>query len=363
MINIPLHHHISYGVHVPVFHSHPHGVLSDSSKFLKELGGICALQWKLAALLIKSVALVVVIQVIISSRPSPGCTNVNFSPYTSQAFNVSGIHCEKFTIKKYWDNSPTSQWNTSLYLLHQMPKLMTIYNFNVSKNISLSSNEFYKWSFYLQNGSSYTVKSCELIGGSKIQMCIVGGDKNLSDWIRTRSCTTFLSCNPLTLCNSSESTDTTCSGVVMKSETYHFVYSTQSKRKAMVQVDMTFAALEYSINRSENLNDLTCTISNQSCSVHIPRNFNGVAVVMTAAPFDTQPTVWTETLPVSWECTTSLTSYEIHLFIPACVSISMLIVCILSFYVIILCRARCCNVNFKDHWRMFVILLTFYLLL
>ena len=229
---------------------------------------------------------------------------------------MSGIYCDKLTVKKYWDNSPASHWNTSLYLLYQMPNLSTAYNFIVSENITLSANEFYKWSFYLNDGSSYTIKACKVNGADTddVQVCVIGGDKNLNDWIRTRSCENSHS---IKLCNSSGlvQINATYSKVIKESNSYYFVYSTQNEIEASLQVDVSFISLEYSVERNIFLE---CTIlsiadEDQSCVINIPTNFSGAAAVATSAPLD-DPTVWMDTLPVSWECEAPMNSFQIYMF-------------------------------------------------
>ncbi|MCG8622639.1 MAG: hypothetical protein MJE68_11675, partial [Proteobacteria bacterium] len=144
--------------------------MSDPGKELRRGAGIIDdPKWKfrlsLTGTILTSIFILIILQIaMLRYTSSPSCTNVYFSPHTSVAFNVSGLFCDQLTIKKYHDNSPASQWNTSLYLLHQMPNLSTAYEFEISENITLSANGFYKWSFNLHKGSSYTIKACKQNG-------------------------------------------------------------------------------------------------------------------------------------------------------------------------------------------------------
>ena len=100
--------------------------MSDYGAWLRNLAKICPDQKKqfkfyMVSLSLTFLSILFILQVgIAKSLISPSCTHVYFSPRTSIAFDVSGIYCDQLTITKYQDNSPASQWNTSLYLVHQM---------------------------------------------------------------------------------------------------------------------------------------------------------------------------------------------------------------------------------------------------
>ena len=335
-IQVLQHHH----THLPPA-NHGHHV-SDHGKHLRGIAEKCAdpkwkLRLKMASMVVTFVCLMMLLQTVAyKAVPSPKCTDVYFSPRTSVAFDVSGFYCDQLTIKKYWDNSPPSHWNTSLYLLNQMPKLSTVYNFTVSENITLSANDFYKLSFYLYAGSSYTIKACKVNGAnsSDVQVCVIGGDNH---GIKTYSCEHPHSI--INLCSGQESglyyNATSYSEIIKESKIYHFVYSSQNEIKASLQVDMSFSSLEHSIEKTNIFCE--CTINNQieSCTIDIPTHFHGVAAVATSAPLD-DPTVWTDTLPVSWECDASINSLEIYMFLPAAVFASLYFLLLLS----LLCTAR-----------------------
>ena len=209
--------------------------LSDPGKQLRRWSRLCDNpEWKfrlyMAGSILTSISILLSIQIImLRSTKSPSCTNIYFSPHASAAFNVSGLYCDQLTIKKYYDNSPALQWNTSLYLLHKMPNLSTVYEFEVSENITLSANEFYKWSFYLHEGSSYKIKACkenETELSNYADVCIIGGDQSLNKWIRTRYCE-----HPHTsirMCNSANSANT-FSDVIKETNFYYFVFSTHTQ--------------------------------------------------------------------------------------------------------------------------------------
>ena len=350
-----LHHHI-LNIHVSQHHiqhvpSASHGHASDLGGKLRKAAKLKCIgqNWRfglIMAIVVLSIMFVLfLLQKVVLSQKSPSCTNVYFSPHTSVAFDVSGMYCDKLTIKKYSDNSPASHWNTSLYLMNQMPNLSTVYDFTVSESITLSTNEFYKWSFYLHEGSSYRIEACKLkvngIQSNDVQVCIIGGDKNLNDWIKTHSCE-----HPhfIKACNGSNLANVTYSEIVNETNTYYFVYSTHTQSlpsKISLQVDMAFTSLEYSLEKNNIYRE--CTIlsdKGQSCAINIPTHFIGAAVLATSALTD-QPEVWKDTLPVSWDCSTSNNFLEIHMFLPAAASISLF-----GFWVLTLrCIATYCGIN------------------
>ena len=353
-----LFHHRHYQHIAPIIsqhHSCHHGLkLSDPGKDLRKGAKIIDNpKWKfrlsLTGSILTSIFMLLSLQIIISRyiyTNSPSCTNVYFSPHTSVSFNVSGLYCDQLTIKKYYDNSPASQWNTSLYLLHQMPNLSTAYEFEISENITLSASGFYKWSFYLHKGSSYTIKACKQNGrelSNDTEVCIIGGDQSLKKWIRTRSCK-----HPhwsIRMCNSARSVNT-FSDVIKETNFYYFVYSTHTlnyETKVSLQIDMAFITLEYSLEESNIYKN--CMVDDivldgdQSCTIDIPSDFAGAAALATSAP--DQPEVWKDTLPVSWECNPAFDSVEIHLFLPSVVPIVLFI----SFWLSSMCIAKYCHSN------------------
>lgn len=312
---------------------HGHGT-SFHGKKVRKLAGLCANpKWRsrlyVGGFILTCTSIMISLHsVILRFMPSPSCTNVYFSPHSSIAFDISGMYCDKLTVKKYLDNSPASYWNTSLYLLHQMPNLSTVYDFTLSENITLPASGFYKLSFYLHQGSSYTIKTCKLNSreSNDVQVCVVRGDNNLNDWIKTRFCKQLHS---IKSCNSSSWVNFTYSEVINVTDTYYFVYSTQNEIEASLLVDMAFINLEYSVEQNNVYRQCTISGETQSCAIDIPTNFIGTAVLVTSAQTD-QPDVWKNSLPVSWECDPSFGSFEIHMFLPSAVPEFLYIIFFLS---------------------------------
>ena len=300
---ISSHHH----VHIPVSHHRvaiTNRAQNDGGDHIRKAAGMCRNpKWKLTLYTtgVLCTCMVILMMLFVTDQPSLGCNNINFSPHTSLVFYISGFYCYKFSITKYLDNSPASQWNTSVYLLHQLPDLLTVYNFTLSENITLSPNEFYKWSFYLHTGSTYTINTCELDGGSNnAQICVIGGDRSFNDWTKTRSCNSPSNNVSVKECNNSAIH--TYSKVIMEDDNYYFVYSTHSGMEASLQVDMSFSSLDYSINTNNVLDQCTLSDENQTCSVDIPRSFRGVAVLTTSAQHGPTSVSYTHlTLPTNRE--------------------------------------------------------------
>lgn len=132
---MPFHHHVHFhhtgNVQFSQHHSHPphrhHGhKASELGKGFRKGAGLCANpKWKfrllMAGYILSMLSMMISLLVVMLGHimPSPGCTNVYFSPHTTIGLNVSGMFCDQLTIKKYSDNSPASQWNASLYFFNQ----------------------------------------------------------------------------------------------------------------------------------------------------------------------------------------------------------------------------------------------------
>ena len=339
-------HHIhTHAIQVSQHRFHPppghHGHrASNPGKLLMKWAGACTDPiWRFRGGFVFSyISILILVQGYMAKIiPSPSCTNISFFPHTSVTFNVSGLYCDQLTIKKYVDNSPAPQWDTSLYLLLQMPNLSTVCNFTISDNVTLSANQFYNLSFYLHEGSSYTIKACKMNGtkSNDMQVCIIKGDKNLNNWIKTGSCDYS---HFIKLCNSSSQVSVTFSETIKETNTYYFVYSTQNDTDVRVHVDMAFISLEYSVEQSNVYRECTLSAEDQSCTIDIPRHFAGAAVLATSAATD-KPDVWKNTLPVSWECDPSMSSFEIYMYLPLAVPCVLMSLFFLSW----LCTLRYCQ--------------------
>ena len=259
---LPCHFIIMYTLTIPVnvqfsqHHSHPphrhYGhKASDLGKGFRKGAGLCANPkskfrlWMAGFVLSMLSVMTLLLLVMLGYMPSPSCTNVYFSPHTTIGLNVSGMFCDQLTIKKYSDNSPASQWSVSLYFFNQMPNLSTVYDFTISENVTLPKNEFYKWSFYLHEGSSYTIEACNSknVKSDDVKVCIIGGDNDLNHWMKTRSCE---HAHSIKSCNDS---NFSYFEVINETNTYYFVYSTQNS-EANLMVNMTYVSLEYSVEES-----------------------------------------------------------------------------------------------------------------
>ena len=132
-----------------------------------------------------------------------------------------------------------------------------------------------------------TIEACKVNGieSNDVQVCIIVGDQNLNEWIRTHFCEHPHS---IKMCNSSSLVNVTYSEAIKDTNTYYFVYSThtQNETKVSLQVDMTFTSLEYFVEKSNIYHECTISDKDQSCSINIPTHFIGTALLATCAPTD-----------------------------------------------------------------------------
>ena len=244
-----------------------------------------------------------------------------FSPHTSMVFPISGLYIDKFNISRYTASS-TASWNTSLYLLHEVPSQTDEYEFHIESDfLQLKSGEYYQWSFYLRNGSRYSVAACAWVG-STVKLHVIKGTAEFNRWTNSRASSGE---HVLPYCNTSRlSKQLFIAANVSNDNKYYFVYDNKSTVVSVnVSLQMNFTALDYVVkNASRN-----CSCVNSSCAIRLPFSFRGVAVVQTSAPNGTN---WEEKRHVSWDCESSYNGYLLLCFFP------------LSFF--FLCFYLCCTV-------------------
>ena len=250
-----------------------------------------------------------------------------FSPHTSMVFPVNGlyiVYCDKFNISRYTASS-TATWNTSLYLLHEVPPQTDEYEFHIQREagdfLQLEPRKYRQWSFYLLNGSRYSVAACAWVG-STVKLHVIKGTAEFNRWTNSRASSGE---HVLPYCNTS-SKQLLIAGNVSDDNKYYFVYDNNSTVVSVnVSLQMNFTALDYVVkNASRN-----CSCVNSSCAISLPMSFRGVAVVQTSAPNGTN---WEEHRYVSWDCESSYNGYLLLVFLP----VAFLYLCLLC--CTILCR-------------------------
>ena len=119
-----------------------------------------------------------------------------FSPYTSLVFPVSGLYCDSYRVTKY-SGSPaaTLLWDTSWYILNNLPTLSSLYNFSIPAGedqgtIVLEPGEFYQWSFILHAGSRYDISSCVMRGNDAAELWVIKGKAQFREWVAKKQCST-----------------------------------------------------------------------------------------------------------------------------------------------------------------------------
>ena len=125
---------------------------------------------------------------------------------------------------------------------------------------------------------------------------------------------------------------------VEESKMYYFVYINQNGIEANFQVHMAFNTVEYFVEQTDIFQE--CTVSNdedQPCFINIPIHFRGAAVLATSGPTDL-PEVWKDTLPVSWQCESTINAHEIYMFVPTAIPVCLFFL----WWASLLCAARYC---------------------
>ena len=148
------------------------------------------------------------------------------SPYTSLVSPVSGLYCHSYSMKKY-SGSSTVSWDTSLYILKNLPTLSTRYNFSIHPEgqhimITLMPGEFYQWSFILYGGSRYEINSCVLGEGNDAELLVIIGETLFNKWEVKRRCSGCIKYD-LPPCNLNAAQQNLVHNI-SKDDEYYFIY-------------------------------------------------------------------------------------------------------------------------------------------
>lgn len=226
-----------------------------------------------------------------------------FSLNTSIVFPLSGLFCPSFVISKEEDD--TSHWDASVYILSKVPSLSDGYNFTIDKqeNLSIQGVSFHKNSFYLRNGSIYTISSCVLnVPSPAVSVCILKGATEYSFWQRSKKCLhsiLLLPCNP-------HHPNITYRNITDQDDRYYFIHyisNTTVNFDVHIRRNMSFQAKMVHIDSSE----YNCTLPGYDplykCSTgNLSMTFKGVAILVITAN-ETQSVDWDhDTIHIDWTC-------------------------------------------------------------
>ena len=256
-------------------------------------------------------------------------------PYTSLVFPVSGLYCHSYSMKKY-SGSSTVSWDTSLYILKNLPTLSTRYNFSIHPEdqhmITLMPGEFYQWSFILYGGSRYEINSCVSGKGNVAELLVIKGETLFNQWEAKRQYSGHMK-HDLPPCNSTTATEQSLMCDISKEDEYYFVYLNPTRHVSHVQVDMSFTKLEYSLDQA----DIYCQCSYNkkeypeyyTCSsCNLPLTFKGYVLLQTIPDSDHHGNIhWEDKIYITWSCDASYKAYLLLFCLPFMVIISIVLIC------------------------------------
>ena len=262
----------------------------------------------------------------------------DFSPYTSLMFPVSGLYCDSYSMTKY-SGSPaaTLSWNTSMYIMKNIPKLSTRHNFSIHREgqnmITLKPGEFYQWSFILHIDSWYEINSC-VLGGSDIELLVIIGEAVFNEWVVAGGCS---GCIRYYLQPCNLTTEQKLAHTISRDDKYYFVYlsSRANHQVSHIQSDMSFTMFEYLLDETEIYCQCSCTdeydhpeyYACSSCG--LPLTFNGYVLLRTTPINDHSGSInWEHKIYISWSCDASYNAYLLLYCLPLIVTVVVVLVCI-----------------------------------
>ena len=272
-----------------------------------------------------------------------------FSPYTSLVFPVSGLYCDSYRVTKYSGSPATTLlWNTSWYILNNLPTLSSSYNFSIPASedqgtIVLEPGEFYQWSFILHAGSRYEINSCVVRENDAAELWVIKGKALFREWVAKKQCSTCTKYD-LPLCNFTMEQTLMHNNNISNDDEYFFVYLNPTNQFSHVQADMSFIKLEYSFDDD----DIYCQCEEideyfeyyaclSSCS--LPLTFNGYILLRTMPANEYVDINWEDKIYITWSCDSAYNyAYFLLFCLPFVVIVVVVLICI---DIMVPCLSRC----------------------
>ena len=281
-----------------------------------------------------------------------------FSPYTSLVFPVSGLYCDSYRVTKYSGSPATTLlWNTSWYILNDLPTLSSSYNFSIPTGedqgtIVLEPGEFYQWSFILHAGSRYEINSCVMRENDVAELWVVKGKAQFREWVANKQCSTCTKYD-LPPCNFTMEQNLMHNNIIISNDDeYFFVYLNPTHQHSHVQADMSFIKLEYSLDDD----DIYCQCEEideyfeyyaclSSCS--LPLTFNGYILLGTMPASDYVDINWEDKIYITWSCDSAYNyAYFLLFCLPFVVIVAVVLICV---DIIVPCLSQCrCRARNSD---------------
>ena len=102
--------------------------------------------------------------------------NTEYAPLETRLIDVSQTFCDGIELE-----NPSHQMPSTAYVLSKGPSLTQEHVYTISKTVTVGSNSYQYWNYYLNHGSSMNASIC-VDNGAAVKFYIIMGTKNFQDW-------------------------------------------------------------------------------------------------------------------------------------------------------------------------------------
>ena len=102
--------------------------------------------------------------------------NTEYAPLETRLIDVSQTFCDGIELE-----NPSHQMPSTAYVLSKGPSLTQEHDYEIRQNVTVGSNSYQYWNYYLNHGSSMNASIC-IHSGTAVEFYIIIGTKNFQDW-------------------------------------------------------------------------------------------------------------------------------------------------------------------------------------
>ena len=244
--------------------------------------------------------------------------HTQYAPRETRLIDVSQTFCDGIEIE-----DPSTQMPATAYVLTSAPSLTQEHNYVISDTVTVTSNSYQFWNYYLHHGSSMNASIC-IQSGQSVEFSIIQGSKNFQDWQDGEdSHIKFIIVGSMCPQDMSIGLD-----FVDGTDDYFFAYASTSGT-VIFETTMSFNRKEFGIV-PQYVKD-SCNaggVYSRKCTVSVP--YSGKHYFLLATGNTTSGDEDEDGAPVSWSCQGRVWVYLLAFLLPALSGIIVVtIICVI----------------------------------
>ena len=239
---------------------------------------------------------------------------VFFSPGDTRIVPFGSFFCDEVTLV---DKGSTT--GSTLYLITDTPPLTDQNSFTINSSLTLTSNNYNYWNYYLYPGSNFTttVRTRDSLSRpARGRFYLFKGRSSFQQWIKNpcsnqdSAIATFSISRP----SSGTSFYHKFTFLVQDEDEYYFVYYSSRDQSTVLRLDVAIYVNRFQYSISDLTTAASCSAIGGQCSLNVPPDSNYRALIVTDIPDNPD---WEENVDVSLICSSNREwAYVVVVLIP-----------------------------------------------